>query len=196
MIIGITGSSGSGKTIVSNMLKEKLNCSLVDADSVAKELAQKGNSYYKEIVKYFGENILDKEKEINRKALANIIYEDSKKREKLNELTNIYVADKIAETAINLEKEGLVIIDVPRLFESGLNKICNIVISVLAEEKIKLERICKRDNIDINLAQKRLGIQQEDNFYIKNSGYVINNNNENIEETVEELASKIMKEIK
>lgn len=178
------------------MLKEKLSCKLVNADSAAKELSQKGNKYYKEIVKYFGDSILDEEKEINRKMLAEIIYEDSIKREKLNDLTNIYVADKIAGLAINLEKEGLVIIDVPRLFESGLDKICNVVISVLAEENIKLERICKRDNIDIELAKKRLGIQQEDDFYIKNSTYIIKNNNENIEEEVENLASKIIKEIK
>jgi len=196
MIIGITGPSGSGKTTISDMLKERLKCSSINADDVAKELAKRGTTYYKDIVDYFGEEILSESKEIDRKKLADIIYEDETKREALNVLTNVHVAKEIETVAIELSKNDIVIIDVPRLIESGLGNICDIVISVLADEDIKIKRICKRDNIDIEVAKKRLGIQPKDKFYIKNSNYVINNNNDNIEEQIKAIVSVVIKENK
>ena len=185
MVIGVTGTSGSGKTVVSNILKEKLACNLVNADEIAKRLAKKGNKYYDEIVECFGQDILDESEEINRRKLASTIYEDEQKREKLNNITNIYVVEEIKKQAFELEEQGIVIIDVPRLIESGLNKICDIVISVLADSDIKLARICRRDNIEKSVAIKRLAIQPEEEFYIENSNYIIENNDETVNEQID-----------
>ena len=193
MIIGVTGTSGSGKSTVSEMLKEKLNCKSVNADQVAKDMAKKGNNYYDEIVAYFGEEILDEEREINRIKLAQIVYSDKEKREKLNDMTNAHVADEIKKEAFRLVREGMVILDVPRLIESGLDRICNIIIAVLADTEIKLERICKRDQVDIETARIRLGIQPTDEFYMSCADYSIRNDDErNLETQVNIIANKIM----
>jgi len=197
MIIGITGSSGSGKTTISNILKEKLNCNLVNADYIAREMSRKNNKYYEDIVAYFGNEILDENGEIHRKSLAKIIYEDDVKREKLNAITNIHVAEAIKQEAFALLKDNnVVIIDVPRLIESGLNIICDIIVSVLANEDIKLERICNRDGIDIEMARKRVKIQPKDSFYINNSNYIITTNDEETETQIENIVNDINKEIK
>ena len=180
MLIGITGNSGSGKTIVSNMLKEKLTCHLIEADVVAKELSKKGNEYYNEIIQAFGEIILDEHKEIDRAKLAEIVYNDNNKRKTLNDLTNIYVVEEIAKQVNGLSGESTVIIDVPRLIECGLGQICNVIISVIADREIKLDRICRRDNIDRKVAECRLAIQPNDQFYIDNSDYIIENNDDNL----------------
>jgi len=191
MIIGVTGNSGSGKTEVSNKLKEKLGCYLVIADEIVKELSQKGNKYYDEIVKAFGTSILNKLKEIDRPKLAKKIYNNSEKREILNSITNIYIVEEIKKQANRVSNEGTVIIDVPRLIECGLSKICNVIISVIADTEIKIDRICKRDNISREIAESRLNIQPNDQFYIDNSDYIINTNNGVLDEAIDSVIEGI-----
>jgi len=191
MIIGITGNSGSGKTAAAEMLKEKLQCYLIDADDVQKELSKKGHEYYNGIVAVFGETILDENQEIVRQKLAEIIYNNPNKRELLNDLTNIYIVDAIKRQVDGLPRKSTIIVDVPRLVECGLGPMCDVIIAVLAEREIKLDRICKRDNIDRETAEKRLDIQQDDQFYVDNSDYVIENNDDNLEEKVDGIIAKM-----
>ena len=186
MIIGVTGTSGAGKSKISELLKNKLEAVVVDADKIAKEMSQKQKAYYDAIVSFFGIDILRADEEINRKKLAQMVYEDSAKMQKLNELTNAYVVKEIEEKALMLEKERTVILDVPRLVESGLDNICDFTIAVLADEAVKLERICARDNVDAELAKKRLTIQPKDAFYLENVDYIIKNNGEDLEEQINE----------
>lgn len=200
MIIGITGNSGSGKTLICRELVKMTGKGtdpffakrsesghitfapiLIDADKIVKEMSIQGTIYFKEIVKEFGEDILLENGEIDKQKLANIIFTDNEKREKLNSLTFKYVVDEIKRRVI-LSKSKRIIIDAPLLIESGLNEICDIVISVIADEDIKMKRICKRDKIDENLARARIKSQPNDEFYIKNSELVIvNNSNSNLE---------------
>ena len=75
-------------------------------------------------------------------------FKDNEKREVLNSLTFKYIVDEI-KTRVNLSKSEIVIIDAPLLIESNLNEICNIVISAVADEEIKLKRICTRDSLSL-----------------------------------------------
>ena len=150
MVIGITGNSGTGKSEIAKLLAEKINAEIINADLVAKKLSEPGNIYNEKIVELFGEEILENKK-INRKKLADIIYNNSQKRELLNNLTYIYVGNEIKHM-VKLIKNQNVIIDAPLLFESGLDKICDFTIAVLADEKTKVERICKRDGKEGNHA--------------------------------------------
>lgn len=124
-------------------------------------------------------------KEINRPKLAQIIFSNNQKREELNKITCLHIAKKIEEEA-KMENQNI-IIDAPLLIETNLNKICDIVISVIANKDIKIERICKRDNVDKKTAEQRLNSQLSENTYIKNSNYVLINNNANLEKEAKEL---------
>ena len=186
-VIGITGSSGSGKTTICNIIKNSYNSEILDADKVAKELSSNINSdYYKEMVKLFGKECLLENKMINRKKVAEIIYSDDEKRSKLNDLTFNYVVEKMKKDLSNIKDKDYVIIDAPLLYEAGVDKLCDKVIAVVAESKNKVKRICLRDGIDENFAKKRLKIQNEDNFYIEKADYVIYNNKDinNLEESI------------
>ncbi len=185
-IIGITGSSGSGKTTLCNILKDKYKAEVINADMVAKELTQKPTMYLNCIIDYFGTNIIYKNGSLNRKKLANIIYDDVDKREELNKLTFLYVVDEIKKKINGLNTKKLIVIDAPLLFESNLNQICDFVICIISDNETKLKRICKRDNIDIEIAIKRLTAQKQDEFYKENSDYIIDNNNE-IKDTEKQL---------
>lgn len=186
-VIGITGSSGSGKTLIASIIKEQYNADLINADQIVKNESQKGTDYYKAIVKCFGKEILDENGNLDKKKLANIIYESKISREKLNQITYKYIVDEI-KSKIYSSKNDIVVVDAPLLFESDLNKLCNIVIAVIADEEVKINRICTRDNIDRKLAKKRLNIQATDKFYIKNADYIIKNGKG---KKKEELISKI-----
>ena len=191
MIIGITGNSGTGKSEISKLLAEKINAKIINADEVVKELSENGNEYYEKIVELFGSSILNNNK-LNKSQMAKIIYNNKEKREELNKLTYKYVVEEIKKRAKNFEYKNI-IIDAPLLFESGLGKICNITIGVIANTKNKIQRICKRDNIDEETALARLKIQQEDKFYIQKSDYIIENNEEINQINWEEICTKIGK---
>lgn len=196
MIIGITGNSGTGKTSICKeilQIKGENQITLIDADKIVKELSVPGHEYFNQIVNIFGREILLSDGNINRKQLANIVFSDTKKREILNKNTYKYVAKEIKRRA-NQSKNEIIIIDAPLLIESGLDKICNVVISIISDSEIKLERICKRDNIDKNIAQARLNSQNPNEFYIKNSDYVIINNNCNIEKHAKDII-KLIEEV-
>lgn len=194
MIIGITGNSGSGKTSLSKLLKEKLDTDIINADEIVKEMSMPGEIYYKEILNALGKDILLKNGEIDKPKLADIIFKDDEKRDVLNSLTFKYIVEEI-KTRANSSKSEIVIIDAPLLIESKLNEICDIVISIIADENIKLRRICQRDNIDENTALNRINAQPKNEYYIKNSNLVIINNNSDLEKQVDGIKELINSEL-
>lgn len=187
-VIGITGNSGAGKTTISTILEENYNAYIIDADKIAKEMSRKGTQYLNSIVKYFGKGILDPKEELNRKKLADLIYENEEKRKILNKLTFKYIVKEINTIIKNLKNEELVVIDAPLLFESKLNELCDLVIGVIAKKEDKIERICSRDNITEEKAHKRLSIQKNNEFIREKADYIIVNDS-----SIEELKSKINK---
>lgn len=175
-IIGITGSSGSGKTTVSQLLKEKYDAELINADEVAKELSSGKTMYVKSILNDFGTQIMTKAGKINRKKLAKIIFEDDEKREKLNRLTFIYVVDEIKSRISAVHHKSMILLDAPLLYESGLDQICDIVIGVISQKEEKINRLKKRDHLSQEEAQKRLQAQITNEMIEENADYVIRNN--------------------
>lgn len=188
-IIGITGASGAGKTTICTILNQKYNAHIIDADKIAKKLSQKGNPYLAAISDYFGEDILTDVGELQRKKLANIIYENEEKRTALNNITFKYVVEEIKQKIDELKNEKLVVIDAPLLFESKLDELCDYVIGVIASDTSKIERICKRDSIQQDIAKKRILVQMKDDEIRKKADYIIENNKEvkNLEEKISKL---------
>jgi len=191
MILGITGNSGSGKSKISKIISKKINAKIIDADKIVKKISKPETEYGEKIIELFGKEILIKNK-LNKNKIAEIIYKNSEIRNKLNKITFKYVVDEIKKEINNSKKEN-VIIDAPLLIESGLNKNCDITIGVIAKKEIKIKRIVKRDKIKEEVAESRLKIQQQDEFYIKNTDYIIKNNGKIKEINLEEICTKIGK---
>ena len=189
-IIGITGVSGSGKTTISKMIQQQCEAEVIDADKIAKDLTQGDTEYLQEIITEFGEKILDENHKLKRQELANIIFEDKTKKEKLDKLTQKYVVEEI-KRQIEKSKAQLIILDVPLLFESKLNEICNITIGVIANQQEEIQRICARDNITVEQAITRLKNQNDNEFFIENCDYIVENTN--LENTQEELNKILLK---
>lgn len=194
-IIGITGNSGSGKSAVSKIIKEKINAYLIDADEIAKNLTENKKEYLDEIIKEFGNDIVNKKGKLNRPKLANIIYNNIEKRKMLNNITFKYINEEIkVKVNDNKNRYKYILVDAPLLFESKLDECCDFTIGVIADTKVKIDRLIKRDGLSIDEAKDRLKAQNSNEFFIQNCTYVINNNFNTINE-LEENINKFIEKI-
>lgn len=191
-IIGITGSSGAGKSTVCDILQEKYDVKVIDADKIAKHLSKSGTEYVKEIAEKFGKNILNEAGELKRKELAELIYAEPEKRKCLNSCTFKYIRKEIENEIRDESVASTIVIDAPLLFECELNRICNYVIGVISQKKLQIDRIMVRDNVDYEHAVKRLSAQKQNEFYITKCDNIIENNNDmsHIERCVDIIAEK------
>ena len=188
-IIGLTGNSGSGKSTISKLISKNYEAKIIDADKIAKEMTKNNGEYLQAIRQAFGNDVI-KNNELDRKKLADIVFLNRAEKEKLDGLTFEYVVEEIKkelEANQNLDYQ-YIILDVPLLFESKLDKLCDYTIGVIAPKTEKIKRICKRDKLSKEKALQRLNSQPNDEFFTKNCNTVINN--ENKEETI-----KMMNEI-
>lgn len=196
-IIGLTGGSGSGKSTVSRILKQH-GAFIIDADKIAHQIIVCGQPAYNEIKEYFGKDILDDKGNIIRKELGKIVFADKDKLSFLNKCTHKYIIENIKnEICIAKAKDKLynmIVIDAPLLIEGGLTDICKYVVVVNASKDIRLKRIVERDNIEIELAEKRLFSQLTWHDYQKAATFIIDNSGdyEYLKKQVTDLIEKLI----
>ena len=193
-IIGITGNSGSGKSTVSKMISENYEAKIIDADKIAKEMTMNNGEYLQAIKQTFGEDVI-KDNTLDRKKLADIVFSNKTEKEKFDSLTFEYVVRRIKEEIKKAQIKSdikYIVLDVPLLFESKINEVCNYTIGVTAPKIEKIKRICKRDKLSEEKALQRLNSQPDDEFFIQKCDFIIENiNNEKTEAKVNEIMLKL-----
>ena len=177
LVIGITGPSGAGKGEVSRLFG-KHGLPVIDADLVYHQLLIPPSECLNELVLYFGREILQADGTLNRKRLGEIVFSDPKSLEELNRITHSFVMREIRRRLDQYRAYGVVaaILDAPQLFEAGANADCNIIVAVLANKELRLERILRRDGIDPEAALRRMESQRTDEFFRAHADYTIENN--------------------
>lgn len=184
VIIGLTGGIASGKSTVSKYLKEK-GYQIFDADKIAKDLTNEDNIKNK-IVEKFGSNILDNNFSLDRKKMKEIVFNDKSKLKLLNDIIHPEVFEFYKKAKENNKENKILIFDVPLLFESGIDSLCDKILVVISDHKIQIERIIERDKIDKTLATNIINSQITNKERIKKADIVIENNG-----SLEELYEKI-----
>lgn len=174
LIIGITGGSGCGKTTVSDMFR-KSGIEVIDCDDLAHRVTEPGEPALAELAEVFGKDILLDNGCLDRKKLGKIVFSEQKKLKLLNAVVHKYIIHEIKHIIENAA-EDIIAIDGAVLIESGVSELCDYMLSVLAEREVRIERICRRDNITRQTALNRIGSQSTDAYYISHSDYVIHNN--------------------
>jgi dephospho-CoA kinase len=133
--------------------------------------------------------------ELNRKALASIVFSDSKKLELLNTITYPYITREILKQIDSLSAQGelLILLDAPTLFESRADDFCELIISVIAHTDLRQQRIMERDSLTSEQALKRMNSQLPESFFIENSDFIIKNNKsmKNVFDISKEVSDKI-----
>lgn len=200
MIIGLTGESGAGKSTVARFLEMYGFC-IIDCDAISRTL-DTDRKYISEVEEAFGEKALTFSggvRRIDRKALGAMLFgKDARPGavEKLNSISHpIIIARVHEEVKKALDAKKCAVIDAPLLFESGLDRICDLTVGVIAPIAARIERLCKRDGITPDMALKRFAKQKDDAFIKAHCTYVIVNDSdsETLSAQVLSLAEKITK---
>ncbi|MEC2077649.1 dephospho-CoA kinase [Metabacillus fastidiosus] len=187
LIVGLTGGIASGKSTVSNMFKEK-NITVVDADQIARDVVEIGEPAYKAIVQHFGKEILNNDETINRAKLGSIIFQNEEERKILNNIVHPEVRkEMMRQTEIAKEnKEEIVVLDIPLLYESNLTHLVHKTLLVYVDENVQVKRLMERNNYTYEEAKMRMEAQLSLKDKLKLADNVINNNG-TIGETEEQL---------
>ncbi len=183
-IIGLTGGIGSGKSTVLQFFKE-IGAKTYIADIEAKKLMNSDEELKFQIIQLFGDKVYNSGA-VDRKYLANIVFNDTSKLEKLNKL----VHPKVQQHFLNFVKKcnrGIIIYESAILFESGSNKLCDYVITVYTDYKTKMERLKLRDGSSEEEIKARMQHQLNDNYKLAKANFIINNNN--IENTKRQVST-------
>ena len=193
-IVGITGPSGSGKSLLGKYLSSKA-FPVINADEVYHSLLIPPSKCLDKLRAAFGNDIFNEDGTLDRKKLASLVFSDEAKLTLLNATVLDVVLEKTRRIIKQYENGGasIVFVDAPTLIESGFHKECNTVISVIASKEIRIERIIKRDNITKSKAEERISAQKNDDFYYSHSDFVITN--DTTEESFLSQAKTVLKGI-
>ena len=187
-IIGLTGPTGAGKSSAAKVC-ENLSIKHIDCDILARKAVEKGTQGLTAVVNAFGQQVLNSDGSLNRKALAQKAFCDRMSTQLLNKTLLPFIKELVLK-----EIEGdVVLLDAPTLFESGINEICFKTVAVLSDRELRLDRIMKRDNITKDAALLRINAGKTDDFYIKNCDFVIYNDAD--EQTFNNEFSNLLREI-
>ncbi len=174
IILGLTGSFGSGKSSVAAMLKS-LGAEVIDADMLAHRCLRPSTPSYRRIVKIFGTRILNPDKTVNRKKLAAVVFNDRGLLSKLNSIIHPGVISSI-KGRIRRAKAKIVALDAPLLIEAGLTSLADKIIVVSLNQGVQVRRLRKKFNLRKSEILKRIAFQAPMRKKIRLADFIIDNN--------------------
>jgi dephospho-CoA kinase len=177
LIVGLTGGVASGKTGVSQILREE-GAYLIDADQIARELVQPHTATWNELIRVFGKEILQEDGTIHRKRLAAKVFSDPEQRNLLNQILHPRIKAEMNRRVKEIgqkDPDAIVVIDAALLIELGDHREMDKVIVVTSTEKQQIERLKKRDGVDQEEAQGVLSSQMPLEEKMKVADFVIRN---------------------
>lgn len=174
-VIGLTGQSGAGKTLVSACFAEH-GFAVIDADRVCHEVMEQ-QACMAALQNAFGNGIVSNG-HIDRKALGRMVFSDPEQLALLNRTIFPFITGEIERRIFEADKAGLewLLLDAPTLYEAGADRLCEFVLAVCADYETRRARIMERDGLTIEVAELRLGSQHGDDFYKERADAVLVNN--------------------
>ncbi len=156
LLLGVTGSIGTGKSTVAKMLEE-LGAPIIDFDVLSRVVVEPGQPAYQDIVNFFGEQVLGKDKTLDREKLRELVFNDIEKRKKLESFTHPRIGEKFIELVEQYskgKKNVIIQVVIPLLIETHMQALFNNLLMVYVPEEVQLKRLMERDGIDKDLAMR------------------------------------------
>jgi dephospho-CoA kinase len=176
IIVGLTGGVGTGKSTVTNFLRE-LGAYIIDWDELARKVTRPHSQAWREIVEHFGKSVLNEDLAINRQKLADIVFSDKRKLAKLNRIVHPRVLEedeRITGEIRSHDRDALIIKDIPLFFEVARHISVDKIVVVSASDQTQLRRLVEK-GITPEDARKRIKSQLPLDKKIKSADFVINN---------------------
>ena len=195
--IGITGSAGSGKSIVLNAFGD-LGLVTLDCDRIARDLVAPDGRGYEDVVALFGYDVVLEDRNLDRGKMRERILEKPELRKSLESILHPLIVETLFQRmeSAEYEKERACVAEVPLLFELGMGLRFDATVVVRTGEEELVRRISLRDGVGKESARKMLALQMSQEEKVRQSDYVIENRGSlgELVESVGDLYSKIKKE--
>jgi dephospho-CoA kinase len=162
-VVGLTGPIGAGKSTVASMLRE-LGARVLDADAIARDEQSRGTTGYSAIVQQFGTGVLGEDKEIDRRALGDIVFADPRRLEQLEKILHPRVIARILQARKMLTDDQALVVEAIKLLETSLRSVCDRVWVVLAPRDQLLARVAVRGMSEAGVAARLAAQSSEDEF--------------------------------
>ena len=187
-IIGITGGIASGKSTVTNFLREQ-GFQVVDADAVVHQLQKPGGRLYQLLVQHFGQVILLENGELNRPLLASLIFSNPEEQEWSKQTQGEIIREELAALRDKLaQTEAIFFMDIPLLFEQDYSAWFDETWLVYVNRDVQVERFMKRDYLSKEVAESRLATQWSLEEKKKLASHILDNNGSR-----DQLVSQVVK---
>ncbi|MBU2514348.1 dephospho-CoA kinase [bacterium] len=197
LLVGVTGSIATGKSTVASMLEE-LGAPIIDFDILAREVVEPEEAAWKDIVEYFGKQVLNEDNSLDRKKISDIVFNDLEKRKKLESFTHPRIQERFITQLYEITQKdpnAIVQVVIPLLIEINLQYLFHKLLVVYTPQEMQVKRLAARDNITeaeaLNILQSQISIEEKASY----ADYLIHND-KSIEDTriqVEELWKELKK---
>ena len=197
ILLGVTGGVASGKTTVSRMLEE-LGAKTIDFDVLSRAVVEPEKPAWKEVVAYFGEQVLLEDKTLDRKKLSEIVFRDPEKRKKLESFIHPRIYEefgRLVQEYSAKDPAAIIQVAVPLLIEVNIQYLFHKILLVYIPTEMQVERLMKRDRISretaLNILNSQLSIEEKRSY----ADYVVDNSGplEETKKQVEEIWEKLKK---
>lgn len=181
-ILGLTGPTGAGKSLLSAYFSETYGAAVIDADQAARAVTGPG-PVLRRLAEAFGEEILREDGTLNRAALGAKAFSSRESTARLNAITHPAICEKMKTELDDCLREGkaFIILDAPLLFEAGADSLCTRTLAVLAGPALRAGRVRQRDSLSEEAAALRIGAGQPDAFYLAKSDDILYNRGDILE---------------
>jgi dephospho-CoA kinase len=194
--VAVTGGAGSGKSFVCNRLKD-LGIKIISSDTLAREAVAPGSTAHEKILKHFGAKVVLSDGTLNRQMLRRIIVIDSAARRSLEQFIHPEILKLMEQKMAQAQQRGdrVVVVEVPLLFELGMEEQFDLVVVVSANRKLRVKRLMERDNVSRDQAEELLNVQMPDQEKVERAGFVLSNDGsrEQLIKSVDRLYEKFLK---
>lgn len=191
MYLGLSGGIGSGKSTVAKILTD-LGAVVIDADVIAREVLEPGQIGYENTILTFGESVLSESGSIDRKKLAELVFQNPEQLAKLEAIIHPAVIDRVMQIRESLPETSIVVYDTPLMFEKQLQSQFDKVLIVSADTELRRSRLLDR-GLELNDINARMGNQATDEQRESIADFVIQNNGSLVQ--LQEQVAKVWQQI-
>lgn len=187
MVIGITGGIGSGKSVVTSLLRDKFDAAVIDTDTIGHEVMEIGKSAYKKVVEIFGNKVIAEDGSIDRKKLGSLVFDNRELLCKLNDIIHPAVEAEVDKRIAEFtqKKYKYIALETALLIKVGYNRKCDKVWFVYADKDIRLKRLYDNRGIGKGKAGKIFESQNTEEEFRQIADDVIDNSGSEAETEIQ-----------
>jgi dephospho-CoA kinase len=190
VLLGVTGGIASGKSTVARLL-EDLGARIIDFDLLSRFVVEPEKPAWKDVVAFFGEQVLNEDRTLNRKKMSAIVFRDAEKRKKLEGFIHPRIYEEFTKRVKDItqqDPQAIIQVVVPLLIEADLHQLFHKILVVYVPEGVQIQRLVKRDRISLEMARAMVSAQMSIEKKRAYADYCLNNSG-----TIEETKKQVLR---